>query len=177
VEVRRPQDREPGKGLTPPASADRIDNPVTGELIVFLRRAADTNGELLEFESFWTRPGERAREHVHPGMEERFEVLEGVARFRIDGVERTVGPGEVVTVAPGTPHIGWNPGTDAVHLRIEFRPALRWEEVVERLFRLAQEGRTDRRGTPDATTLRQLLREYSRELAPAPTASGAAGYS
>ena len=147
---------------------DQLENPVTGERIVFRRTASDTDGQLLELDQFWTRRGQRTVEHVHPQMEERWEVMAGVAQFRIEGIERLARPGDVLIAAPGTPHVGWNPGEAEVHLRTQFRPALRWEELVERLFLLAREGRTDEVGVPEPATLAELMREFHREIAAAP---------
>ena len=141
-----------------------IENPVTGERIEVLRHDA----EVLVLDDRWTRPGHRAAEHVHPGMEERIEVLEGRARFRVAGEERDLGPGDAVVVAPGVAHLGWNPTDAPVRLRLELRPPLRWLEVVERLFALAREGRTDARGVPEREELIALLQGFSEELAPAP---------
>jgi quercetin dioxygenase-like cupin family protein len=135
------------------STGQTVVNDRTGERVTFVRTAADTGGELLELELVWPRPGQRAPAHVHPEMEERYEVLEGTAAFRIGDEERTAGPGDVVAVPPGTVHLAWNPTTDAVRLKVEFRPALRWEEFVVRLFA----------GEP----VPQLLREYAREIAPA----------
>lgn len=83
----------------------------------------------------WTRPGHRAAEHIHPRMEERFEVLEGRAAFRIDGVEIQAAAGSVVVAPPGRRHLAWNPTDAPVRLRIEMRPALRWREFTTRFFR------------------------------------------
>jgi mannose-6-phosphate isomerase-like protein (cupin superfamily) len=156
-------------GVEMARAGEEIFNPVTGERIRFLRTSADTGGALLEMEDTWTRPGHRAAEHVHPDMEERWDVLSGSAAFRIGGVESRAGPGDVVVAPPGTPHLAWNPGEGEVRLRIEMRPALRWEELVERLFALASEGRTDARGVPEPALLAELVREYRRELAPPPS--------
>ena len=141
-----------------------VENPATGERITFLETAADTGGELLVMESVWTRPGHRAAEHVHPGMEERWRVLDGRAAFRIDAEEREAGPGDEVVAPPGTPHLAWNPTEGEVRLRIEMRPALRWEEFVERLF-----------GGGESPA--DLLREFSAEIAPPgpPNERGTAG--
>src|SRR3954466_9815039 len=99
-----------------------VENPRTGERVTFVRTAADTGGELLVLELVWPRPGKRAGEHVHPGMEERYEVLSGTAAFRIDRApEFTAGPGQTVTVPPGTPHLAWNPTDAEVRLTVEFR--------------------------------------------------------
>jgi mannose-6-phosphate isomerase-like protein (cupin superfamily) len=125
-------------------------NPATGEEITFLSEAPD----LLLMESVWTRPGHRAAEHVHPEMEERWEVLEGCAAFRIGGQETVCGPGEGVVAPPGVPHLAWNPGEGRVRLRIEMRPALRWREFVERLFANG--------GAPEPG----MFAEFGREIAP-----------
>ena len=139
--------------------SDWIENPATGERIAFVSETP----ELLVLESVWTRPGERAARHVHPGMEERWEVLEGEGAFRIgDEDERRAGPGETVVAPAGTPHAAWNPTQEPVRLRIEMRPALRWREFVERLFAAG--------GIPE----RDLLRDFAREVAPEghPTGAG-----
>jgi mannose-6-phosphate isomerase-like protein (cupin superfamily) len=133
-----------------------VENPATGERITFVQTAADTGGELLVMDDVWTRPGHRAAEHVHPEMEERWRVVEGRAAFRIGGEELVAGPGDDVVAPPGTPHVAWNPTDGEVRLQIEMRPALRWEEFVERLF--SGESPAD------------LLGEFSREIAPPPVA-------
>src|SRR3954463_14561292 len=138
-----------------------VENPATGERVTFVKTASDTGGELLVLELEWPRPGERAPEHVHPEAEERYEVIEGRAAFRIAGASSEAGPGEVVAVPPGPPHLAWNPTAAPVRLKVEFRPALRWEEFVERLFAL-----TPVTGPPDRRRLAALLREVPREIAP-----------
>src|SRR3954454_12377059 len=132
-----------------------VENPATGEHVTFVKTAADTGGELLVLELVWTRPGQRAPAHVHPEMEERYEVVSGRAAFRVGDAEMTAGPGEVVTVPPGTTHLAWNPTDSEVRLKVEFRPALRWEEFVVRLF-AGEEPVAD------------LMREFAREIAPPP---------
>lgn len=146
-------------------SSREIRNQVTGERIVFRRTAAETNGELLEFDDFWTRPDHRVAEHVHPEMEERWEVISGVVCFRIDGLQQTARAGDVVIAPPATPHTSWNIDEKApAHLRVQMTPALRWEEFTRRLFAAANEGRTDDRGIPEPRLLAELLREFHREL-------------
>ena len=127
-----------------------IENPATGERIDF----ESETPELLVMLSVWPRPGRRTGEHVHPAMEERWEVLEGTAAFRVGGEERLGRPGDVVVAPPGVPHVAWNAGEGPVRVRIEMRPALRWREFVERLFAAG--------GAPEPA----LLREFGREIGP-----------
>lgn len=107
-----------------------IENERTGEQVEFLVETA----ELLQMEVRWTRPGRRAVRHAHPGMEERWEVLDGRGAFEVDGVLVEAGPGSWVVAPPGRPHLAWNPTDDPVKLRIDMRPALRWAEFTRRFF-------------------------------------------
>lgn len=107
-----------------------IENGRTGEQVTFLSETP----ELLVMEVAWTRPGHRALRHRHPGMEERWEVLEGRAAWEVDGVLAEGGPGTTVVAPAGRPHLAWNPTDDPVRLRIEMRPALRWAEFTRRFF-------------------------------------------
>ncbi len=147
---------------------EELFNPLTSERIVFLRTAAETDGELLEMDDFWTQPGHRAPEHVHPQMQERWEVREGTARFRIAGVEQTAGPGEIVVADAGLAHLAWNPTEEPVHLRVQLRPALGWEDFVSQLFGLAADAHARGRSEAEPTALIALLGQFPRELAFAP---------
>jgi len=123
-----------------------IENPRTGEQIEFEIRSP----ELLVIRTTWTRPGQRVVAHIHPEMEETFEVIEGQAAFRIGDEEKLARPGQVVVVPAGTAHLAWNPTDSPVRLRITMRPALRWAEFTERLF-AGEDPRT-------------LMSEFSREV-------------
>ena len=108
-----------------------VENPRSGERVEFVSETS----EALTMLTTWTRPGHRAAEHIHPNMEERFEVLEGRAAFLVDGVEVVAAAGEVVVVRPGSRHRGWNPTDAPVRLKIEMRPGLRWAEFTRRFCR------------------------------------------
>jgi mannose-6-phosphate isomerase-like protein (cupin superfamily) len=107
-----------------------IENPRTGEQVEFISESP----ELLVMDVTWTRSGRRALAHIHPAMEERWEVLEGRAQFTIGEEGHVAGPGEVVVAPAGTRHLAWNPTDEPVRLRIEMRPALRWREFTTRFF-------------------------------------------
>ena len=138
-------------------------NPLTGEQLVFRRTAADTGGELLEFD--WRFPaGGSVPPHVHAHQEERFQILSGRARFRVAGRRLRAGAGEEVAVPPGAVH-GWgNAGEDELWARIQFRPALRTEQLFDALFALARDGGVDRKGRPRPLRLAMLLHEFPDEM-------------
>ena len=60
-----------------------IENPITGERVVFRRTAADTKGEAVVVEAFVQPHGFVAARHVHPNQEERFEVPSGALAARL----------------------------------------------------------------------------------------------
>jgi quercetin dioxygenase-like cupin family protein len=141
-----------------------IDNPVSGERIVFRRTAAATGGELLAFELLLSLRGHVPASHVHPVQEERFTVVEGRMRFRRGLRTITAGPGETVVVPPGTIHRFANAGAGVARVAVEVRPALRMEELLEVAADLAAEGRTLPNGMPLPLDLALFLREFHREL-------------
>ena len=149
-------------------TGDTVENPVTHERLTFLRTAADTAGAVLEVELAFAPGGFVASVHTHPNQEERFEVLAGTPRFRIGSTERTGRTGETLVVAPGMPHRVWNDGPTEARLRIELRPALRMEEVLEENARLGRLGKLNRKGLPNPLRGALLAREYAAEFAPAP---------
>lgn len=140
---------------------------MTGERIVFLRTGEETGGELLEMDDFWADADHRTPEHIHPAMEERWEVIAGSVCFRVDGLERMAGPGETLLAPPGTPHSARNVGGGPAHLRIQMRPALRWQVFVERLFALSAHDGVAESAEIRAVGLAEIVAEFDREIAPA----------
>ena len=141
-----------------------IDNPVSGERIVFRRTAADTSGELLEIDLVLDPDGRVPGAHVHPEQEETFHVQRGTMRFRMGLKTVVAGPGETVVVPRGTVHRFENAGDETAHVRVEVRPALRMEDLFETTVELAEQGRTFRSGMPKPVDLALFTREFAREV-------------
>ena len=139
-------------------------HPVTGERIVFRKRARDTDGELMEMNLYLGPSGFVAAPHVHPFQEERFEISGGPAMFRVGTEERLVEPGETVVVPAGTPHVWWNPSDRVVTTLIQFRPALDTETFFETYFGLARDGKVNNKGLPNPLQMMVLARAYHREM-------------
>ncbi len=141
-------------------AGESIENPVTGERIVFRKTSKETNGEAVVIETFVQPNGFVAAAHVHPSQEERFEVLAGSIGFRIGRERRVAGPGERLTVPAGTPHKFWNAGDDVAHFVCEVRPALQFESLLETMFALAADGKTNRKGMPNPLRLAVIARAH-----------------
>ncbi len=82
-----------------------LENPISGERIVFRKTAADTGGELLAFELFLSPDGHVPGAHVHPEQEEHFEVMKGTMKFQkgLKTVVARAGNKIVVPVEDHTP--------------------------------------------------------------------------
>jgi quercetin dioxygenase-like cupin family protein len=139
-------------------------NPVSGETITFTATAADTGGELLAFDLELTPDGKVPGMHVHPEQTECFRVLEGTMRFRLGRKTIVAEAGDIVTVPPGAAHKFANAGDGVARARVEVRPALQMEQLLETAVRLAQDGRTLRSGMPRPLTLAQFTRRFRREV-------------
>jgi quercetin dioxygenase-like cupin family protein len=137
-----------------------LENPVTGEVLIFRETAADTNGERVLFETIVRPDGFVAAAHVHPKQTERFDVLEGKVRFRVGDDELVLQPGGSTTVQPGTPHRFWNAGDTEARFMCEISPALQFESLIETMFTLAQEGRTNARGFPNPLQLAVIAQAH-----------------
>jgi quercetin dioxygenase-like cupin family protein len=141
-------------------AGDSIENPVTGERLVFKKTAAETNGEYVLFECFVKPSGFVAAAHVHPFQQERFQIIEGAVTFKLDGQELPAGPGDVVLVPAGKKHQFWNAGEKEARFACEVRPALQFEQLIETMFSLAQAGKTNRKGMPNPLRLAVIARRH-----------------
>ena len=130
-------------------SGDVLHNPVTGELIRFVTAAADTNGEYVVVDVVVEPNGSVAAAHLHPYQTETFEVLEGEVTFKLGGKKIVARTGDTVVATSGTAHKFWNSGSVDARFRCEVRPALQFERLIETMFSLAQEGRTNKKGMPN----------------------------
>jgi mannose-6-phosphate isomerase-like protein (cupin superfamily) len=145
-------------------SGDALENPVTGERILFRKTSADTGGELVLVECTVKPGGAVAAAHVHPHQEERFEVIQGSVGFRLGRKKSVGGPSTRVTVPAGTTHKFWNAGDEDAHFVCEIRPAGQFEQLIETMFGLAADGRTNRKGMPNPLRLAVIARHHFEDL-------------
>src|ERR671934_365849 len=141
-------------------TGDTIENPITGERITFLATSADTNGEAVVIETVVQPDGFVAAAHVHPIQSERFTVAAGTLGLKVGRKNLTLEPGELAAVEPGTAHRFWNAGEDEVRFVCEVRPALRFESLLETMFVLAADGKTNRKGMPNPMRLAVIARAH-----------------
>lgn len=125
---------------------NEIENPVTGERIVFREGVGDPQAEVLAFD-FFVRPGGGVFvPHLHAHQRETIQVLAGRLVCGMPGSEREVGPGEVVTFEPGEGHVLHAVGPEEVRARVEFRPAGEAESFLRNYFGLCRDGKSTDKG-------------------------------
>jgi quercetin dioxygenase-like cupin family protein len=132
---------------------DVLNNPVTRETMIFRRTSAETDGEAVVVETIVEPDGFVAAAHVHPQQSERFEVLEGELGLTVDHDELIAHPGDTVTVRPGTRHRFHNASDRRVRFVMEIKPALGFESLIETMFTLAADGKSNRKGLPNPLRL------------------------
>jgi mannose-6-phosphate isomerase-like protein (cupin superfamily) len=140
---------------------DDLTNPVTGEY-----------AKILELP--WENPDGRGRaellavvgarvlgEHLHPGLIERFTVLEGELTVRLDGTTRLLHEGENAEIRPGQWHDWWNAADRDARVLVEVLPGERFLYLIETIFGLAQGGHVNEKGMPDLLQTVMLGRAFS----------------
>jgi quercetin dioxygenase-like cupin family protein len=153
-------------------AGDTIENPVTGERLLFHTTAADTNGEVVVVEVSVRPKGFVAAAHIHPFQTERFEIVSGTVGFRLGRKKIVAKAGDVVLVEPGTAHKFWNEGDDEARFVTEVRPALQFERLIETMYGLAADGKTNKKGMPNPLRLAVIAKAHFDDvrlpLVPAP---------
>jgi len=141
-------------------AGDQIENPVTGERLVFQETASETNGERVVFETIVRPDGFVAAAHLHPFQTERFEVLAGALGVKRGRERNELQVGDVAVIEPGTPHKFWNAGDDEVRFLCTVTPALQFERLIATMFSLAAAGKTNRKGMPNPVRLAVIANHH-----------------
>ena len=147
-------------------SGDRFDM-VDGSSYIVTKPTAETGGAYVEME-FVLPPGCLPPPPlVHPSQVEEYEVLEGRFDVMLDGEWKTFEPGESASVPVGVLHTFRNRSGETVRVRNWHRPALRFEEYIEKIHAtLMRSGIRSKRDPRVPLYLAQIMLEYSETLAP-----------
>jgi quercetin dioxygenase-like cupin family protein len=123
-------------------------------------RITHHSADALEVEGTWGPRGSAPPKHFHPDQDERFEVVAGSLRARVDGVERDLSAGDVLEVPRRTVHQMWNPGDETARARWRTSPAGRTAAWFADLDALRSSGRVGRNGMPGPLAFGAYLTEY-----------------
>ena len=141
-------------------AGDSLVNPVTGERLVFELTSHDTDGEYTRFETIVEPGGKVASAHVHPYQTEIFTVNAGTLGVKRGREKLVLGEGTSVKIDAGTAHRFWNAGDDVLRFTAEVRPSLAFESLIETMFALATDGKTNRKGMPNPLRLAVIARHH-----------------
>ena len=139
---------------------DTLVNSVTGEELTFVETAASTGGEYVEVVAVVQPGGFVASAHVHPKQSEAFTVVEGTLDLRVGKDRVRLTAGESATVEAGTAHKFWNDGDEPVVFTCKISPALQFESLIESMFGLARDGKTNRKGMPNPVRMASIARAH-----------------
>jgi len=143
---------------------DKIINARTGQTMIFIQTGKETNGKLLEIESFNPKSDMREPIHIHPKQESSVKVISGKLNFLVNGKEQIIGPGEQIIIAAGVPHCFWNAEDIVAHSVQHFSPALHIDEFFESFFNLAKDGKLSDKGMPPFLQLPLMGLKHKNEI-------------
>lgn len=146
-------------------TGDRFEMP-DGSVYAVTAAAADSAGAFVEME-FTLPPGSvPPPPHVHPGPVEEYEIIEGALDLMIAGDWRTLAKGESASVPTGVLHTFKNRSEASVRVRNVHRPAARFEDYIEHIYRLTRaRGITGAKDPRAPMYLSMLMLEYPETLA------------
>ncbi len=149
------------------ASADERFRMPDGSVYIVRRPAAESGGAFVEMEFALPSGCVPPPPHVHPHQVEEYEVLAGRFDLVVEGRWRTLEPGESAEVAVGALHTFRNRSGAPVRVRNQHRPAMRFEEFIERTCHtLRAAGVTRKRDPRVAVYLSKVMLDFEETLAP-----------
>jgi quercetin dioxygenase-like cupin family protein len=137
-------------------------------------RTSEDGVDVLHVET-WVDPGGGVTPHIHPAMDERFEVLEGKPEFLAGRTWKQVRTGDTVHVPRGTRHAFRNRADEVAHLACRATPPSTLQEFLEDAAGLSRAGGISRRALPrsldgllQAAVMAHHYRDMVTLLAPLP---------
>lgn len=121
-------------------AGDTLDLAPMGFSLLVLKGGEDSGGAALEMEMTLAPGSSGTPIHVHPSALETYEVLAGAFEVYIDGAWKPVKTGERVGVPRGMPHSFRNPNPEPARVYNTHKPALRYGDYFEGLWRISQSG-------------------------------------
>ena len=138
------------------STSERTNDPIHRVSMAFER-----DGDRL-WVFTWLDPGGHLPEHFHPTLDERWEVLAGTARVKVDGRWHELTPqDDPVVVGRGVRHELRNTSETVAHLRAEVTPAGRLQEFLTESARAARAGLYNSRNLPTGLRGAAWLSEFA----------------
>jgi quercetin dioxygenase-like cupin family protein len=139
----------------------KIHNPKTGQTILFIKTARETDGTLLEMISTFQPHSKEPAPHYHPVQKEEFTVLEGELTVRINRKVNVFKSGDKLIIAPEVAHSMWNNSDHPTLVKWNVRPALETEYLLETVTGMANDNQTNDQGIPGLLSGAQIMSRFS----------------
>ena len=147
-------------------SGDVSQNPATRERSITIEAPAENPERRLVVELHLEPGAAVILEHMHPAMDETFEVIEGRLGYKLDGKSGEAGPGERIEIQAGHWHDWWQLGDQQTVCRVTVTPGDRFVDLISTLWGLGADGQTDAAGKPKLLQLVAVSREFSDVFVP-----------
>ena len=148
-------------------SGDVSENPATRERSIVIEAPAENQERRLVSELHLQPGAAVALEHMHPGLDEAFEVIEGRLGWKLDGKTGEAGPGDVLEIPRGSWHDWWQIGEEPTVARVTVTPGDGFVNLISTLWGVGVDGFTDAKGAPKPLQLVAMSREFADILVPA----------
>lgn len=146
-------------------AGNTIENPQSGERVVFRVTTQESGGQLLQFDFYLREGAKQPSSHRHMAQESRFKVISGKLGARLGGgKDRIYEPGETLIVPCGTHHQVWNASEGEVHALVDFEPAGNFEQFLETAFGLMRDGKMHGHGAIPRPILHVALLSSANQL-------------
>lgn len=112
-----------------------------GTYVRFTKRTDDPEHEGFEIEMTVPPKARATPKHTHPKQTDEFTVVSGRLEVLFEGRWRELGPGDELVVPPGSVHTYRNRFDEPVVFRNVHNPSGSFQEYLERMGMLAQQGK------------------------------------
>jgi mannose-6-phosphate isomerase-like protein (cupin superfamily) len=147
-------------------TGDRFEMP-DGSVYAVTSAAADSGSERVEMEFTLPAGSVAPPPHVHAGLTEEYEAIEGSLDVMVGDAWTTLAPGQSASVPPDTLHTFKNRSGATVRVRNVHRPPARFEDYIEHICKLTRaRGIKGARDPRLPIYLSMLMLEYPETLAP-----------
>lgn len=126
-----------------------IVNPIFRYSATFIKTAAESNGQISEFEMTLLPEGHNPL-HYHINYSETFTAINDDVGLGLGKKKKKIlKPGESYTVEPYNHHYFFNPTDKEIKFKIEIKPGHEgFENSLRILYGMAADGLTDKNGIP-----------------------------
>ena len=131
-----------------------------GETLIITKSAAETGGQITEFEGT-EEPGIGPPMHVHHKQEEKVKIVKGKMRVKTLTKAFSLIEGQEYIFLPGEAHQFWNEGDEILQYTGHVKPSNNYEYFIRHIYQSSNEANDDKPSPFDAAF---LLTKYKSEM-------------